>query len=81
MSLFYCTDFYGRGNIVIDCGYTKFFTGMNTEGTFRYIQNIAGWTAHSEIQKVKKNIDPRKWRPKCINYTIDRNKNGLDLTR
>ena len=79
-SLFYCTDAYGRGDIVIDCGYTKCFTGMTTEGTFRYIQNIAGWTAHPEIHKVKEN-NLKDWRPKAVNYAIDKNKKWTKFSK
>ena len=34
-SLFYCADKECYGDIVIDCGYTKYFTNLSSEGTFR----------------------------------------------
>lgn len=46
---------------------------MNTDGTFRFIQNIAGWTARPE-NHVK--ID---WRPKAINHTINENVEWKDF--
>ena len=38
----------GTGDIVIDCGYTKCFANLTEDGTYRYIQNIAGWTINME---------------------------------
>ena len=37
------------GDIIIDCGYTKLFDKISTCDTFRYVQNIAGWTAQCEF--------------------------------
>lgn len=34
-----------RGDITVDCGYTKLFTQLTEKGTYRSIQNIAAWTA------------------------------------
>ena len=34
-----------RGNIVIDGGFSKLFTELDTEGTSKYIQNIIGFTS------------------------------------
>ena len=44
-TLLYETDSLGRGDILIDCGYTKCFLNMYKTGTYKFIQNIAGWTA------------------------------------
>ena len=60
----------GTGDIVIDCGYTKCFTKMATDGTFRYVQNIAGWTARPEVHQRIDGIQPCDWRPKAVEYTI-----------
>ena len=65
-SLFYCADEEGHGDIVIDCGYTKFFTQMRKEGTFRYIQNIIGWMGRPEVHDHIDKIDPTEWRPSAV---------------
>ena len=33
-----------NGDIIIDGGFTKLFNELDTEGTYRYIQNIIAWT-------------------------------------
>ncbi|OHT04875.1 hypothetical protein TRFO_27550 [Tritrichomonas foetus] len=58
------------GDIVIDCGYTKLFDGMTTNGTFRYIQNIAGWTAQAEARRTA-GIQPKDYRPKAVRWRLD----------
>ena len=63
---------YRRGDIIVDCGYTKLFDKMTTNGTFRYIQNIAGWTAQCESRSVMR-IKPKDFRPEAIIFTIDEN--------
>ena len=74
-SLFYLSDEKGRGDIFIDCGYTKLFINMDKDvGAFRYFQNIASWSARIETHLLYDNIDIKYWRPKGINYTIDINK-------
>ena len=60
-----------EGDIIIDCGYTKCFLNMYNCGTYRFIQNIAGWTARPEIIFLTKNIKPYKWRPKCIKKEVN----------
>ncbi|KAH0788413.1 Glutenin, high molecular weight subunit [Histomonas meleagridis] len=61
----------GNGDIIIDCGYTKCFTEIRTDGTFRYIQNIAGWTARPEVHiRTNPGIKPNEWRPKAVYYNI-----------
>ena len=69
-TLIYEADSLGRGDIIIDCGYTKCFFNMYQSGTFRFIQNIAGWTARPEIKFFAENINPRDWRPKGIKYEV-----------
>ena len=43
-SAFYSSN-DNKGDIIIDCSYTKFFLEMGTKGTPRYIQNIISWLA------------------------------------
>jgi len=70
-SMFYPANLKtGTGDIVIDCGYTKLFSKITTDGTFRYIQNIAGWTGRPEIHKRVDGIEPSEWRPKAISFEI-----------
>ena len=74
-SLFYLSDEKGRGDIFIDCGFTKLFKNMEKDDSaFRYFQNIASWSARPEIHLSHDGIDAKDWRPKCINYNIDINK-------
>ena len=72
-TLVYQTDDKGRGDIIIDCGYTKCFLNMYNCGTFRFIQNIAGWTARPEIIFLTENKKPFQWRPKGIDYKVNYN--------
>jgi len=72
-TLLYEADSLGRGDILIDCGYTKCFFNMYKSGTYRFIQNIAGWTARPEIKFLAENINPWEWRPKGIKYEVNYN--------
>ena len=72
-TLVYQADEKGRGDIIIDCGYTKCFLNMYNSGTFRFIQNIAGWTARPEIVFLTENKKPYQWRPKGIDYKVNYN--------
>lgn len=58
------------GDIIIDCGYTKLFDKMTEKGTFRYVQNIAGWTAQCESRRIR-GIQPKNFRPKAVVFTLD----------
>ena len=70
-TLIYEADQKGRGDIIIDCGFTKCFLNMKNTGTFRFIQNIAAWTARPEIiYKIEKK-KPNEWRPKGIKYKVN----------
>jgi hypothetical protein len=60
-----------EGDIIIDCGYTKCFANLEEDGTFRYIQNIAGWTMRNEIRSLNNGFNPRNWRPKAIEHKIN----------
>ena len=74
-SLFYLSDEKKRGDIFIDCGFTKLFLKMKKDDTaFRYFQNIASWSARTEIHLMYDGTDARDWRPESIDYNIDINK-------
>ena len=79
-SLFYLSD-NKRGDIFIDCGFTKMFINMEKEDTaFKYFQNIASWSARTEIHLIH-NEDIEKWRPEGIDYTIDVNKKWTNFKK
>ena len=61
----------GEGDIIVDGGFTKLFH-MKEKGTFRYVQNIAGFTARPEVH-ISHNINPKYYRPKKV--TLDDAKN------
>ena len=44
---------------------------MYNFGTFRFIQNIAGWTARPEVIFLTENKKPYEWRPKGIDYLVN----------
>ena len=45
---------------------------MREDGTYKCIQNIAGWTARHEVHiRMNPVIKPNEFRPKAINYQID----------
>jgi hypothetical protein len=72
-SAFYSSD-DEKGDIIIDCSYTKFFLEMGTEGTPRYIQNIISWLAAPEKHKLKDGCkDGSEYRPKKVDINIDWN--------
>lgn len=74
-SLFYLSDEKKRGDIFIDCWFTKLFINMGKDDiSFRYFQNIASWSARREIHIFYDNKDIKEWRPEGINYIIDINK-------
>ena len=70
-SIFYAGE-EGYGDLVFDNSYTKFFLEMKECGTFRYVQNIAAWTAAPERSYVIDKIAPRDYRPKAVIYKITR---------
>lgn len=45
---------------------------MTTKGTFRYVQNIAGWTARCESRRIM-GINQKEYRPKAVNFTFNEN--------
>ena len=72
-SVFYSSN-DDKGDIVVDCSYTKFFLEMGTKGTPRYIQNIVSWLGapekHLQRDKCKDGSD---YRPKAIDIQINWN--------
>ncbi|KAK8878640.1 hypothetical protein M9Y10_005420 [Tritrichomonas musculus] len=68
-ALFYPADPSNHtGDIIIDCGYTKFFTNISSDGTFQYIQNIAAFTAQLENSLSFYHVKPEEYRPKGFNF-------------
>ena len=55
----------GEGDLIVDGGFTKLFINMKENGTFRYIQNIAAFTARPEIH-LANNINPKNYKPKKV---------------
>ena len=72
-TMIYPADSEGRGDIIIDCGFTKCFLYLKTTGTFKYIRNIAGWTARPEVHYKEESIHPCDWRPKRVKYKVNFN--------
>ena len=61
-----------KGDIVIDCSYSKFFLEMETQGTARYIQNIVSWLGAPEKHQIKDNCkDGGDFRPKAIDIQVN----------
>ncbi len=56
----------GTGDIILDGGFTKLFINMTEEGTYKYIQNIIGWTARPEVHIIVDKEAPTEWRPKTV---------------
>ena len=73
ISAFYCSK-DDKGDIFLDCSYTKFFLEMGKTGTPRYIQNIVSWLGAPEKHKKKYNCkDGSDYRPKAIDIQINWN--------
>ena len=72
-SLFYSSN-DDKGDIVIDCSYTKFFLEMGKQGTPRYIQNIVSWLGAPEKHQQRDMCkDGSEFRPKAVNIHINWN--------
>lgn len=71
-SLFYPSNLKTKtGDIIIDCGFSKLFYELTTMGTYRYIRNIAAWTARPEVHMIfDSTLKPWEWRPKAVHYDI-----------
>ena len=64
------------GDIIVDCGYTKLFdkiSDTNECDTFRYVQNIAGWTAQCEFRRSILKIKPKDFRPEAVIFKLNEN--------
>ncbi len=48
---------------------------MKENGTFRYIQNIIGFTARPEVH-LSNRINPNDYRPKKVTYMSDKDLNN-----
>ena len=55
----------GEGELILDGGFTKLFINMEENGTFRYVQNIIGFTARPEVHILQK-VVPKDYRPKKV---------------
>ena len=64
-SLFKLANQNGEGDLIIDGGFTKLFINMEEQGTFRYVRNIAGFTARPEVH-IKNHIHPKNYRPDYV---------------
>ena len=54
----------GHGDVIVDGGFTKCFLSMEEEGTFKYLQNLAAFTARIECNFNKVGL------AKNINYIV-----------
>ena len=68
-SIFYAGQ-DGYEDLVFDNSYTIFFLEMKECGTFRYVQNVAAWTAAPERSNVIYGVKPREYRPKAVIYEL-----------
>ena len=70
-SAFLCSN-DDKGDIIIDCSYSKFFLEMKRNDIQRYIQNIVSWLASPEKhQKRDMCRDGTEYRPKHIDIQIN----------
>jgi hypothetical protein len=61
-----------RGDVIIDCGFTKLFTELTTDGTLRYVQNIAALTIQYEKRlRQLGEKGPKTFRPPSFSQVID----------
>jgi len=61
-----------RGDLIIDCSYSKFFLEMKKSEIQRYFQNIVSWLASPEKHERRDNCkDGTEYRPKHIDLKID----------
>ena len=73
-----------EGDIVIDCGYKRFFLNMGFEDThtWRYLQNLTCFLVRPEVHYIYDNEkNSKNYRPNGINFDIKYNflKNELDI--
>ena len=53
----------GEGDIIFDGVWTRIFINMKKKGTYRYFQNIIGFTARPEVH-LSNHINPKEYRKK-----------------
>jgi hypothetical protein len=73
-AMFYFSEYESnRGDVIIDCGFTKLFTELTEDGTLRYVQNIAAVTAQYEIhfRRMSSENGPKEFRPTSFHWPID----------
>jgi hypothetical protein len=73
MSIFFLSEFVSnRGNVIINCGFTKLFTKFTTDGTLRHVQNraalIVQYEKHLRYLGQKR---PKTFRPAQFTLPID----------
>ena len=44
----------------------NYLFNMTEEGTYKYVQNIIGWTARPEVHIIIDKESPTEWRPKAV---------------
>lgn len=72
-SLYYTSPLNSKkGDIVIDCGFSKLFFELNTEGIYWYVRNIAIFmiSIEKKTSMIGGTPDPRKFKPKAFNYNL-----------
>jgi hypothetical protein len=72
-SMFFLSEFESnRGDVIIDCGFTKLFTELTTDGTLRYVQNVAALTLQYEkhLRRLGQK-GPKTFRPTPFSFPID----------
>ena len=55
----------GEGDLIFDGAWTRIFINMKKKGTYRYFQNIIGFTARPEVH-LSNHINPKEYRPKKV---------------
>ena len=65
ISFFKLANDKGEGDLIFDGGFTKIFNDMKENGTFRYIQNIIGFTGKPEVH-ISNNIKQKDYRPNKV---------------
>jgi hypothetical protein len=72
-SMFFLSEFESnRSDVIIDYGFTKLFTELATDGTLRYVQNIAALTVQCEkhLRQLGQK-GPKTFRPAQFTFPID----------
>ena len=72
-SLYYTSPLNSKkGDIVIDCGFSKLFFELTTEGIYWYVRNIAIFmiSLEKKTSMIGGSADPRKFKPKPFEFNI-----------